>query len=228
MKMKRKILYVMILAASSTASYAGRDYKGEMSYDNDQLLIEAGINYFHTFYRSSITPPESRTADFPNGFAISPNSFYPNNFWGGYIGLSYYTHHWLLNSRYNMYSSKSKTNSSADVRIELAPVSLVFTADKVWGDINCTSFGVGAGAVIANLNDGEFIQGPTAEPGTEGSHSLAGEGTRIDPVIEAFVMQRFYDHFNVKLNAAYQIPYYSANSRGDLAVALGINYAINV
>lgn len=225
--MKKKYLTAVVLAASSAVTFAGT--MGPAVADPQrQLLIEGGFNYLYTFYKSRVIPPESRTATFPLGFPVNPKNHYPNNFYGGYIGLSYYVPNWLLNSRYGMYGSSSKRNRRFDTFIKFAPARLLFSADKVFGDINATSFGIGAGAVISNINKGEYLEGPLTERGTEGSHSLGGEGTRIDPIIEAFVMQRVADNFNVKLNAEYQIPVNDANSRGDLVLSLGVNCAINV
>src|SRR5690348_16989641 len=88
-----------------------------MSSSETKLLIfEAGGSYSHAYYKSSFTPAESHTAVTPNGFSIDPSDFYPNNFWGGYIGLSLYVPEgwgWLVNTRYDMYGSESKSHSSA-------------------------------------------------------------------------------------------------------------------
>ncbi|QDP72231.1 hypothetical protein FOG18_06495 [Legionella israelensis] len=224
--MKKNCFTAIVLAASSAVSYAGT--MGPAVIDHHQLMIEGGFSYLHTFYKDRVVPPESRTAFFPFGFPIDPSDFYPENFYGGYIGLSYYVPNWLLNSRLSMYGTETERNRRHDTSVSLSPVRLVFSADRVFGDINNTSFGIGAGAVITNNNDGEYLEGPRAEPGTERSHSLAGESTRIDPIVEAFVMQRFANNFNVKFNAEYQIPVNDSHSHGDLVLSLGVNYAMNV
>ncbi|CAM2962220.1 hypothetical protein [Legionella worsleiensis] len=224
--MKKNQLATLVLLGSSFAASAGT--MGPVATDSNQLMFEAGFNYMHTYLKDSFTPTESVTNQFPNGFAISPADYYPTNFYGGYIGLSYYTHQWLLNARYNMYATESKRNAMNGVFHSVSPVRLVFTADRVWGDVNYLSYGLGAGAAISNINDGRYINGPLAEPGNEGSQSLGGEGSRIDPVIEAFVMKRIATNFNMKFNAEYQIPVHDIRGNGDLVLSLGLNYAANV
>jgi hypothetical protein len=224
-KMKIKILAAALMAVSSATAMAGTMGPPEPT---KQLIFEGGFNYLHTFYKDQVIPPESRTANYPNGFPFKPSNFYPENFYGGYIGLSMYLSGWLLNSRLNMFGNESKRNLFADTLISMAPGRLAFTVDKVFGDINNTSFGLGAGAVVATLNKGAYIEGANAEPGTQGSSTLDGQGSRVDPVIEAFAMKRVSNNVALKFNAEYQINVNSSNTNGGLVLALGANYAVDV
>lgn len=224
--MRKNLLSAFILLSSTFTATAGS--MGPVSVDNNQLLIEGGFYYKHTFLKN-FTPLESITTAFPNGVTLDAADYYPDNFYGGYIGVSFYTHRWLLNSRYVMLSEESKTNAFQDTTISIAPSALEFTVDRVvWGDINQLSLGLGGGAAITNVNKGSFIAGPLSEPGAETSQTLDGQGTRIDPVVEAFVMQRVTNNLNVKFNAEYVIPYQDSRSNGALNLALGLNYAADI
>jgi len=217
--MNNKKISALFLALASTTSIAGT--MGPVATPQVLLLLEAGASYSHSFYDSNVVYAESRSVAFPNGFAINPSDFYPEDFWGGYIGASlYFPQNWLLNTRYDMYGKESKTNVAAQTEIKLAPTRLTFSVDKVFGDFNAFSGGVGGGAVVETLNDGDFI---AAVGAANPSESLQGR-TRIDPLVEAFAMYRS-GNFGLKLNAAYQIPVNSKFGSGDINVNLGANYA---
>ena len=217
--MKNKKISAVLLALASTGAFAGT--MGDVATPSHLLLLEAGGSYGHSFYDTDVVFPESRTALNPAGVAINLKNFYPNDFFGGYIGASIYSpNNWLLNVRYDMYGEKSKTNVPAETRLELAPSRLAFTVDKVMGDFQAFSFGVGGGAIIENLNDGNF---EVAVGGTNPlSESIQGR-TRIDPLAEVFAMYRCSNDLGVKLNVGYQIPVNNKFGNGDVLVNLGVN-----
>lgn len=219
-----KKLQAVLLAISATTMFTNA-----MAYarapESKLLILEAGATYSHAFYKGSVTTAESITSVTPNGFSINPKDFFPNNFWGGYIGASLYLPGWLLNTRYDMYASKSKTNDEALTHISLAPVHLSFSVDKVWGCITEFSYGIGGGAVIESINKGEADVELTSD--NPGSESIQGQ-TRIDPLIEGFLMYQFTNNVGIKFNLAYQIPVNNKIGNGDLNLNLGLNYAIPV
>ena len=198
-----------------------------MSNSGGNLLIfEGGLSYSHANYKGSFTPAESHTPITPAGFSIHPSDFYPNNFWGGYIGLSLYVPAgWLINTRYDSYGSESKTNSAAGTTISFAPARFAFTADKVGGCIDEFSYGLGAGAVFESTNKGDATIVLSGDNPL--SESIAGR-TRIDPMVEGFLMYRFNNNVGIKLNAAYQLAINNDASKGDLNLNLGINYALPI
>lgn len=218
--MNNNKISALLLAMASAASNAGTMGPAAPSY---LLLLEAGASYSHSFYQDNAIFPESRTSTTPNGYSINLNDFYPNNFWGGYIGASIYLpSDWLLNARYDMYQEKSQINYRAETEIEIAPSRLSLSVDKLWGDINTLSYGLGAGAVIETLNEGNFwIALNTNNPLSE---SIQGRSV-INPLVEAFTMYRF-GNIGIKLNAAYQIPVNNKFGNGDMNVNLGFNYAL--
>lgn len=220
--MKKLKYSALALAIASSSSFAGG--MGEVMPEK-LLFIEGGVAYTHAFYKSSIRPVESYTTFTPNGVAMDPKDFYPQDFFGGYIGASIYMSDWLMNTRYDMYGSKSKHNQAASTRISLAPAKLSFTLDKVWGDIHSMSYGLGGGAVIETSNDGDsYVNIAANNPASE---SIQGR-SRIDPLVEGFLMYRFANNFGVKFNAAYQIPVNNKFGQGDLNLNLGINYAFPI
>lgn len=222
--MNNKKIGALFLALASTASYAGT--MGPAVMPEHLLLLEAGLSYSHAFYDGTGVFAESVTAFTPNGFAINHNNFFPNDFFGGYIGASLYMpSNWLLNTRFDMLGEETKYNSLAQTTISLAPVKLSFTVDKVFGNFNAFSMGLGGGAVIESLNDGKFLV--AVAPNNPPSESIQGR-TRIDPLVEAFAMYRFANNFGVKLNAAYQIPVNAKFGNGDLNLNLGFNYSFAV
>lgn len=222
--MNNKKLGALFLALASTSSFAGT--MGPAYTPEHLLLIEGGVSYSHSFYQDTALFPESFNGTTPSGYVIRLNDFYPNDFWGGYIGASIYSpHNWLLNARYDMFGSERKTNLVAGTSIDLAPTRLSFTVDKLWGDINSFSFGLGAGAVVENTNDGNaLIAVNTNNPVSE---SIQGR-TIIDPLVEGFAMYRFANNFGIKFNAGYQIPVNNKFGDGDLNLNLGINYAFAI
>lgn len=221
--MNRK-LQAALLAIGATTMFTSAMANGVAS-EGKLLILEAGATYSHAFYKGSVTTSESVTPVTPNGFSINPNNFFPNNFWGGYVGASLYLPGWLLNTRYDMYGSKSKSNDEALTHISLAPVHLSFSVDKVWGCITEFSYGVGAGAVIESVNKGEADIDLTSD--NPASESIQGQ-TRIDPLIEGFLMYQFTNNVGIKFNLAYQIPVNNKIGNGDLNLNLGLNYAIPV
>lgn len=224
--MNNKKISALLLALAATASNAGT--MGPAVMPERLLLIEGGLSYSHAFYDGFGLFAESRTEAFPNGFATRHNDFYPNDFLGGYIGASLYMpSNWLLNTRYDMYSQETKFNALAETTISFQPVKLSFTVDKVWGNFSELSYGLGAGAVIESLNDGEFLVPVAVDGSHPPSESLQGR-TIIDPLVEVFAMYRFTNNFGIKLNAAYQIPVNNKFGNGDVNLNLGINYAFSV
>lgn len=206
------------LALMSTSGLVHANGTGKL------LIFEAGLAYSHVYYKSSVTTAESSTGVTGGGFSIKPSNYYPNNFWGGYIGASLYAADWLFNTRYNMFNSKSKSNAAAGTDITFAPVKLDFTIDRVWGCINDFSYGWGLGVVVDNINKGTAqITVADDNPVGETVHS-----TRIDPLLEGFLMYRLTDNVGVKLNVAYQIPVHDHVGRGALDVNLGFNYALPI
>jgi len=222
--MNKKIAIALMLSLASSASFAGGTMPPEKL-----LFLEGGFSYSYTLYKDSITSAESYTVATPNGVAIDPNDFYPNNFYGGYIGASLYMSQFLLNTRLDMYSSGCKTNSEINERgdtteISIAPARFSATVDRVFGDINTFSYGIGAGAVLETINQGEFREVPP-QADRPGGETL--NGSRYDATVEAFAMYRM-GNLGLKLNAAYQIPVNSLHADGDVNVNLGVNYSFPV
>lgn len=218
--MNKNKISALLLAMASAASNAGTMGTPAPTY---MLLLEAGASYSNSFYRDNAIFPESRTSATPYGYSINLNDFYPNNFWGGYIGASIYLpSDWLLNTRYDMYQEKTQINYLAETEINIAPSRLSFSIDKLWGNINMFSYGLGAGAVIETLNEGNFWV--SLNSNNPISESIQGRSV-INPLVEAFTMYRF-GNIGIKLNAAYQIPVNNKFGNGDMNVNLGFNYAI--
>lgn len=221
--MNNKKIGALVLAIASTSSFAGT--MGAVMAPERLLLIEGGAAYSHSFYQDNAIFAESRSPAFPTGFRVDAGDFYPNDFVGGYIGASLYSpQDWLLNFRYDMYGKKSKEASIGGVKIDLAPVRLEFTVDKVFGNFRALSYGIGAGAIAETLNEGNAI---IVRPNRVASESLQGR-TRIDPMVEGFAMYRFVNNFGVKFNLGYQIPVNNKFGDGDLNLNLGLNYAFPI
>ncbi|MFC3909247.1 hypothetical protein ACFORL_09200 [Legionella dresdenensis] len=222
--MNNKKICALAFALASTASQAGT--MGPAYVPERLLFVEGGVSYSHAFYDSYAVFPESRTLITPNGYAINPKRTYPNDFFGGYIGSSiYWPSDWLMNTRYDMYGEKTRRNYTAGTAARLAPTKLSFTLDKVFGDIRTFSYGIGAGAIVETLNEGDFLVVVSAD--NPSSESIQGR-TRIDPLVEGFAMYRFDNGFGIKFNAGYQIPVNSKFGSGDLNLNLGINYAFSI
>jgi hypothetical protein len=219
MNMKLKVIAFVL---TSSSAFAGA--MGAISTDKF-FLLEGGLAYDHVFYKDNVTFSESYTPVTPNGFAINPKKFYPNNFFGGYAGLSFYFPSWLLNARYNLYSNESKSNLNAGTLIKFKPSGLSFTADKIFGNFNQFSFGLGGGVVIQSINEGSArINLRSNRPLSE---SLQGR-SHVEPLVEAFIMHRCNNNWGIKLNAEYQISTGRTFGYGDLNINLGINYAFPV
>lgn len=185
------------------------------------FFIEGGVSYSHAFYKDNYTAPESYTQHDVNGVAINGKDFYPQDYFGGYFGASIYMSDWLLNTRLDMYGKKTKSNTAFGTTMHVAPTRLSFTTDRVFGDINQFSYGVGAGAVVESVNQGEaYVALTHGQP----SETFSGR-TRIDPTVEGFAMYRFDNNLGVKFNIGYQIPVNNRLSNGDLNLNLGVNYA---
>jgi len=222
--MNNKKLGALLLAVASTSSFAGT--MGGVMAPERFLLIEGGVSYSHSYYQDNAVFAESATDVTPNGFRIDLNNFYPNDFFGGYIGASIYLpQDWLMNMRYDMYGKKSKFNALAETRISIAPTRLSFTLDKVFGDFRAFSYGIGGGVVVENTNDGDALI--AVNEFNPVSESIQGR-TRIDPLVEGFAMYRFVNNFGVKFNLGYQIPVNSKFGDGDLNLNLGLNYAFPI
>lgn len=218
---KRALAYLFMLVVPSL-SFAGES-------DSSQMFFEVGGSYLKSFYKSSTTHAESRTATHPNGFTTNPNDYYPGSFFGGYFGLSFYTHQWLINTRYSVFKSQTKENSTAKTTVELAPARLDLTVDHVWGDINDLSYGAGLGVVADGLNHGEFrLSAGNADLGGNPDGESLGGRFRFDPVVEAFVMKRFSQSVSVKAIVGYQININSSHTNGDFYGNLGLNYALPI
>lgn len=235
-KLKALMLIGLSASLSTVGAYAGGPtvWKG-VEVPTSYLLFEAGASYSYALYKNSFTAPESHTIVTPNGVSIDPGDFYPNNFWGGYIGLSLLKCNMLYNIRYDMYAADTENGTNS--RIKIAPVKLSFTADSVFGDINTFSYGLGAGVVISVINKGDaYTPAEVAEArvldNEQVIHPVIGESiqgrTRIDPLVEVFGMYHITPNMNMKLNVAYQIPINNAFTNGSINANLGLNYALPV
>lgn len=216
--MKNKIS-ILALALTSIPAFSGT--MGPIGSEKF-FLVEGGLAYTHTFYNSNAVFAESFTPVTPNGFSINPKHFYPENFIGGYAGLSFYFPGWLLNTRYSLFENRTKINYVAGTAISLQPSKLAFTADKVWGNFHQLSYGLGGGAVIESLAKGRALINVTADNPV--SESFQGR-SQINPLVEGFLMYRCTNNFGVKFNLEYQIPVTRTMGNGDLNLSLGINYA---
>lgn len=223
-KMHKNKLSLVLMAIASTSAFAG-GFEVQPQHQK-MLFVEAGLAYTHSFYVSSHTSVESYTTSNPSGTTINPNDYYPNNFWGGYIGTSLYLPvDILINTKFDMYASKTKSYAPAQTSVSMSLTKLSFTIDKVYGDINTTSYGIGGGAVFQNLNNGSFRITPSST--NPPSEVITGR-SRIDPVVEAFAMYRFANNLSAKLNVAYQIPFQSELTHGAINATLGINYSFPI
>lgn len=218
---KNKIMLSLLLASSTAC--AGT--MGPIMAADKFFLVEGGVAYSHAFYKDRAIFPESITPFTPSGFAVNPNDFFPNDFFGGYAGMSFYFPGWLVNTRYTVYEHKTKVNSLAGTAIGFGPSKLSFTADRVWGNFYELSYGLGAGAVLETLNKGGAII--DLDDNNPLSESFQGR-SRLDALVEAMIMYRCTNNFGTKLNVEYQIPVNNVFGHGDINVNLGINYAFPI
>lgn len=226
---RKKILTIAMSAILCPLTIqAGAMGDAVMGESGKFLLIEAGANYMNALYKTNVTGAQSYTTTTPNGISYNPSVILPNNFFGGYIGLSLFTNSLLFNTRYDMYASKSKHSLNNTFESDVAPAKLSFTLDKTWGSIQKFIYGVGAGVVVSTHNEAQLfdytppITGPNAD---QIGFAFPGR-TRIDPLVEAVVMYKLSQNFNIRANVAYQIPEQSFYTNGHVNVNLGINYAL--
>jgi hypothetical protein len=227
--MKKNIVAIALSSALCPfATQAGAMGDAVMGESGKFLLIEAGADYMNAIYKNNVIGTQSYTTLTPNGTSYNPSVIYPNNFFGGYMGLSLFTNSLLFNARYDMYASKTKRSYNNLFRTDIAPAKLSFTLDKTWGSIQRFIYGVGAGVVISTHNEAQLFDyaPPTTGPNA-GQIGFAFPGrTRLDPLVEAVVMYKLSENFNVRANVAYQIPEQTFYTHGHVNVNLGINYAL--
>ena len=224
-------LSALVCPLSAMAGTMGGAVMGE---SGKFLLLEAGADYMNAIYKTNVTGAQSYTTAFPNGQSYNPSAIQPNNFFGGYLGLSLYHNSLLFNSRYDMYASKSRTSEQGLFSSSIAPAKLSFTLDKTWGSIEHFIYGVGAGVVIATHNEAQlFNYTATATPIVGSSTKIPAQigfaypgRARLDPLVEVVGMYKISQNFNVRANVAYQIPEQSFFTDGHVNVNLGVNYAL--
>lgn len=227
--MQKKLLLNAV--AISLPLFSMGVHAGEMGPAHSKfLLVEGGVSYMHAYYKNSIKGADSYTTIDPNGRSYNPSKLYPNNFFGGYMGVSFLTYDYLLNMRYELFQNKDKkyTNNQGDQLVaRQAPAKLAFTLDKVWHANNMFMYGLGAGVVASTHNKAEIFNYQPVPPRTQIGYSYPGR-VRLDPLVEAMAMYRISDRVNLKGNVSYQIPAHSYYTSGHLGVNLGVNYAIPV
>ena len=216
-----KLINALLLGSLSTAGFAGTMGAPEPT---NYFMIGGGIAYAHSFYKNNYTPAES----YANPITYNVKNIYADDFFGGYMNASWYNvQGWMATMKYELYGKESKVylSGQADqVRTALRPARASFSVDKVWGNIHDLTYGVGIGAVHETQNEGAFYLGPRTAP-------IAGSTiypSRIDPLVEAFVMKAFAPNWNAKFNIAYQINARSMQAEGDLLLNLGVNYVLPV
>ncbi|WP_131782794.1 hypothetical protein [Legionella gresilensis] len=193
--------------------------------ENKFLLIEGGASYLHAFYKDSARGANSFTRNDFGGRRYNPSRVYPNDFFGGYMGVSFLLDTYMMNVRYELFESKTKNFNHGSLLTTLAPTKLAFTLDKMWGTYTNLSVGVGAGVIASTHNKAEIYDYQLAPYQNEIGISFPGR-VRLDPLVEAVAMYKLFDNFNLKANVSYQIPVHSFYTNGHLDVNLGINYAI--
>ncbi len=190
------------------------------------LLLEAGADYMNAIYKTNVRGAQSYRTAFPNGQSYNPSNVFPNNFFGGYLGLSLYTNSLLFNTRYDMYEKKGRSSDQGLLLTDIAPAKLSFTLDKTWGSIENLIYGVGAGVVVSTHNEAQlFNYDTTTQVNNQIGFAFPGR-TRLDPLVEAVAMYKLSQKFNLRANVAYQIPEHSFFTNGHVNVNLGINYAL--
>ena len=189
------------------------------------LLIEGGASYMNAIYLTNVKGAQSYTVDTPNGFSYNPSTVLPNNFAGGYIGLSLFMNSLLLNTRYDMYAMKGNNSLNGRLYSRMSPAKLSFTLDKTWGYAQSLIYGLGAGVVLSTNNEAQLFNYNAATQ-YNGQIGFAYPGrARLDPLVEAVAMYKLSHNFNIRGNVAYQIPEHSFYTQGHINVNLGINYA---
>ena len=192
------------------------------------LLIEGGASYMNAIYLTNVKGAQSYTTVTPNGISYNPSVVLPNNFAGGYIGLSLYTKTLLVNTRYDMYALKGKNSTDNLLYAKQAPSKLSFTLDKTWGSTQTLIYGLGAGVVLSTNNEAQvFNRNPATQYGGQIGFAYPGRA-RLDPLVEAVAMYNLTHNFNLRANVAYQIPEHSFYTNGHINVNLGINYALPI
>jgi len=230
--MKKSLVAIALSATLCPfAIQAGAMGDAVMGESGKFLLLEAGADYMNAIYKNDVRGAQSYTTLTPNGVSYNPSALLPNNFFGGYIGLSLFTNSLLFNTRYDMYASKTKHSFNNTFKSDMAPAKLSFTLDKTWGSIQKFIYGVGAGVVLSTHNEAQVFDYTPPTLATAGSNAyqigFAFPGrTRIDPLVEAVAMYKLSQNFNLRANVAYQIPEQSFYTNGHVNVNLGINYAL--
>lgn len=212
-----KLLNALFLSSLSVTGFAGT--MGDALSPVHLIMLGGGAAYDHAFYKSYI-PAESNTIGTPGGVRWDAGQIFPNDFWGAYINVSFYTHQLLFNAKYELYDRKNKTNDVPPVTSTISPARFSLSVDRVWGDVLDFSYGVGAGFVHESINEGN-IKG-FSPSGFFGGSTI--NTNRLDPLVEGFVMKQIAPNWNVKFNAGYQIPANSQHANGDLLLNLGVNY----
>lgn len=216
-------LFISFCSLSVQAGTMGDAVMGE---SGKFLLLEAGADYMNAIYKTDVKGAQSYTTTYPNGQSYNPSKILPNNFFGGYLGLSLYTNSLLFNTRYDMYAKKSRRSLNGLVYTDIAPAKLSFTLDKTWGSIEKLIYGLGAGVVLSTQNEAQLFNYNTATQ-VAGQIGFAFPGrARLDPLVEAVAMYKLSPSFNLRANVAYQIPEQSYFTNGHINVNLGVNYAL--
>lgn len=214
-------IMAVILVSSSSLAFSGT--MGGVEASTTNLLIEAGGSYSHFFYKN-VASPESRSVENPNGYNYNPGDYHPNDFGGGYLGLSLYRNSWLMNMRYDMFALKGKTNSLARTFSHIAPEKLSFTLDKTWHSTMPFIYGVGGGVTMTTYNEAQIFFTSAVSDDTFG-RSFHGR-TRLAPLVEVMAMYQVVENVNLRANVAYQIPVTEVYYNGALTANLGINYSV--
>jgi hypothetical protein len=227
LKMKKIVMTSALFALLSPPNIqAGQMGDAVMGESGKFLLLEAGADYMNAIYKTNVTGADSYTNLTPNGQSYDPSNVFPNNFFGGYMGLSLYTNSLLFNTRYDMYQKKTRRTNQGLLITEMAPAKLSFTLDKTWGSIEKLIYGVGAGVMLQTHNQAEmFNYDTTTQINNQIGYSFPGRA-RLDPLVEAVAMYKLSQKFNLRANVAYQIPENSFYTNGHINVNLGINYAL--
>lgn len=213
---------IIVALFASTASIAFAGTMGGVQ-SNTELLIEVGGSYSHIYFKNNVVTPESRTVTTPAGVPYNPSNYFPEDFGGGYLGLSLYRNSWLMNLRYDMFALSGKTNYTAGTFAHIAPEKMSFTLDKTWQSSMPFIYGIGAGAAIMTYNEGQIFLTTPLGDNTLGRSFVR---TRMAPLVEAMAMYKVADNINLRFNLAYHIPVTEVHHNGTLNANLGINYAV--